>query len=119
MRDDHRNARKLPTLSGAKTPSHNDRYSAHHCHRCWSCWDTACFALLLLSRGRRRLLTFAMALASALTALWALMTLLGREDMAPIALVYQANALKDAGWLGVHAGDGRTGGAAFLPLARR
>jgi putative PEP-CTERM system histidine kinase len=59
------------------------------------------FALLLLTRGRRQLLTFAMALASALTALWALVTLLGREDLAPISLIYQTGALKDVGWLGV------------------
>lgn len=66
------------------------------------------FAVLLLSRGRHQLQTYLMALASALTALWALLALLGREDLVPIGLLYQANALKDVGWL-----------AAMLSMANR
>ena len=57
------------------------------------------FAGLLIFRGRLRPAPLLMAVASGLTALWALAILLGREDLLPIAMVYQANALKDMGWL--------------------
>src|SRR5580704_14926629 len=66
------------------------------------------FAGLLLFRGRLRPAPLLMAVASGLTALWALAILLGREDLLPIAMVYQANALKDVGWL-----------AAMLAMVRR
>ena len=57
------------------------------------------FAMLLLGRGRPQLQTFLMALASALTALWALLALLARQDLVSISLLYQANDVKDVGWL--------------------
>src|SRR5581483_7388132 len=57
------------------------------------------FAVLLARRSRPGIATFMVALASALTALWALMILLGREDVVPIAMVYQSEAVKDVGWL--------------------
>src|SRR5437868_1307163 len=57
------------------------------------------FAGLLLFRSRPGLVTVLMAIASVLTALWALTILLGREDLVSIQLVYQASAAKDAGWL--------------------
>lgn len=56
------------------------------------------FAMLLLIRSQRETVALTMALAAALTALWAGVTLAGRHDMADASLVYLTSVLKDGGW---------------------
>ncbi len=56
------------------------------------------FALLLLIRSQREAVALTMALAAALTAIWAGVTLAGRYDHADASLVYLTSVLKDGGW---------------------